>query len=150
MVNDAGVSPSTVASVEWALQGQVNRQLSPVWQTPHITFAPGGWQLILAKGPLFHGLIYGLSGCAGPGVIGCHWQTTTGAPVAAVWVWGRFGPWSVTASHELLETLVDPSGLGEEICDPVENVFYPYRGEYVSAFVTPQSKVIDHWRESLL
>jgi hypothetical protein len=49
----------------------------------------------------------------------------------------------MSASHELLEMLEDPSGAAArdgypfEVCDPVENAGYYVRGVLVSDFVTP-------------
>lgn len=58
------------------------------------------------------------------------------------------GQWSVTASHELLEMLVDPEGVlaalrddgtffAYEICDPVETQTYSINGVNVSNFALP-------------
>ena len=57
-------------------------------------------------------------------------------------------PWTMTFSHELLESLVDPKDetifkIGNdiyepEICDPVQYQAYPIDGVWVSNFVTPE------------
>ena len=71
---------------------------------------------------------------------GVHGESSAGVlgvvyPGANVWTW--------SASHELLETLEDPSGgvvrngLPFEICDPVEGAGYYIDGFIVSDFVTP-------------
>ena len=145
IVNQAGVRAGEVRSVEWALQGQVNRQLSPVWQTPHVVFGPGGWPIILERERAFSSPCGTINSAAG-----CHWMAnSTGLigllPAAAVAV-GRDLVWSALASHELLEMLVDPSGMGTEVCDPVGQWYYPYRQVEVSAFITPSGGVVDSWR----
>ncbi len=85
---------------------------------------------------------------------GFHWDLT-GQPLARM----RYDPngkWSETASHEILEMLVDPYGERltaapsidpkhrdhdvlylVEVCDPCENVTYEIDGVSVSDFITP-------------
>jgi len=85
---------------------------------------------------------------------GFHWDLS-GQPLARM----RYDPknaWSATASHEILEMLVDPYGERlvaapsidpryrdhdvlylAEVCDPCENVTYEVDGVTVSDFITP-------------
>lgn len=85
------------------------------------------------------------------GALGWHEHTETGHPSMIVFpnLDRQDGvPWSTAASHELLETLVDPnlslSGVGGddvvravEVCDPVEEDWYDLNGVLVSNFVLP-------------
>lgn len=99
------------------------------------------------------------------GAYGYHAETPSGMPVIKVFpALNREDgvPWTVTASHELLETLCDPHldayEIGAdgrlralEVCDPVETDSYPIDGVAVSNFVLPayfgtigQSTTFDH------
>ena len=88
-----------------------------------------------------------------PGAAGYHWNTSNGQPYSLV----QFDTnWALTASHECLEMLADPSGnrtvasnslkSGQgrvlclvEVCDPSENAKYGYsvNGVLMSDFYTP-------------
>lgn len=128
-----------------ALQTQVVRDLQPVWdETARVTAAPrsgglnGAWPIrIVDRSP----------------ELGVH-NDNTGQPYAVV---RAHSNWTVTASHELLEMLVDPHGdrLIEgsdiqpehhqrrvqylvEVCDPCQVYDYPIGTVSVSDFVTPE------------
>lgn len=138
------VSPDELAQVSAALQRQVLRDLAPIWNltasVDHFpTFEavpPGYWPILIvdeAPQP------------------GSH-TDTSGHPMAFV----EYGPtWSLRASHEAIEMLVDPSGrytipgyspqAGQgrvefliEVCDPCQvGCGYTVNGILVSDFCTP-------------
>ena len=126
-----------------ALQLQANEDLRQWWPGPRvkIVIAPANtvgthsWELVIAK-PLPHVPGQGYS------IGGAHGLSSTGAVTGTVFpVQGT--AWTLSASHELLEMLEDPSGAAArdgyafEVCDPVENAGYYLRGVLVSDFVTP-------------
>lgn len=136
-----------VVAVAAALQKQVTRDFGPLWGV-HATVDPfhkldhvpvGYWIVAL------HDQIEG-------SLEGYH-QDPDGHPSAVV---KADGEWSITASHETLEMLADPSGnltvpglspkKGQgrvefllEVCDPVQDssCAYEVNGERVSNFFTP-------------
>jgi hypothetical protein len=141
------VSFSALARVSAALQRQVVRDLVPIWQIS-ATVSPfarledvpvGYWPILVTEQDLGN-------------AAGIH-QDQEGQPFALV----RFEyGWSLTASHETLEMLVDPfgnriipgqspmKGQGRveflvEVCDPSEDTHFAYRvnGILVSDFYTP-------------
>lgn len=73
---------------------------------------------------------------------GCHWVGPNGQPIVAVA--GQPQNWSGYLSHEVIETLIDPSGSRAlsgrlaEACDPVAQSWYRLDGTWVSDFVYPQ------------
>lgn len=74
---------------------------------------------------------------------GGYHDVAGGTPYAIVYrrAWQR--DWTVGASHELDEMLIDPAGetisanLLEEVCDPVQFTWYRFGGVYLADFVTP-------------
>ena len=144
------VPMSDVLKVSAALQKQATRDLAPVWDVPATVDAfakpqdvpPGYW-------PMFVRDDIGVAGAAG-----IH-EDQNGQPFALITA-GDLDTWSLTASHEAIEMLVDPSGnrvvSGDspmegqgrvsflvEPCDPSEaNDFaYSVNGILVSDFYTP-------------
>lgn len=141
----ATVDPGRLAAVAAALQVQLDRDLAPIWGRS-ATIYPGtrdtlgdAWRLSIlspARMP--------------PGVEGVHLNGAD-APFALVAMSER---WTVTASHELLEMLVNPSGQNfvnapsvepaakgrraqylHEVCDPCQGFSYLIDGVEVSDFV---------------
>jgi hypothetical protein len=142
-----GVNASELARVSAALQKQVTRDLTPIWGIsatvdafPHLEDVPAGyWPVILT--------LRDLGNKAGVHV------DRNGLPFGLV----ELSPsWSLTASHQCLEMLIDPFGnrtmagtsprpdqggveflLG--ICDPCEHARYAYsiNEVLVSDFFTP-------------
>lgn len=138
-------SMSEVSRVSAALQRQVTRDLAPVWHVqatvdafPQLEDVPiGYWPIILLDDV--------------KGAAGVHLDRD-GQPFALA----ELGPdWSLTASHECLEMLVDPFGAyvipgpspkpGQgrveflvEVCDPSESIDFAYtvNGVVVSDFYT--------------
>lgn len=130
IVNRANVSPARIIQVQRALRTQVARDLRATWRNVRpVKFGPGGWQIRLVSS-------------INPQINKCfcyafHDFTRASGPYAVVGVGGFYAPWSVSASHELLEMLVDPHANGREIADPVETVTYDIAGVSVSDAVTP-------------
>ena len=141
------VSFSALSKVGAALQKQTTRDLAPIWEIKATvdTFAelndvPAGyWPIIITEEDLGD-------------AAGIH-EDKDGQPFSLV---KYDNGWSLTASHECLEMLVDPfgnrlvaglspmKGQGRvrflvEVCDPSEDTPYAYRanGILVSDFYTP-------------
>lgn len=147
------ISDTEAAAVTSALQTQVTRDFVPIWGVQaNLTFVPhghtavaGSWQLAI------------LDNSDQAGALGYHDITSTGQPLGKVFaktdqMYGL--SWSVTASHELLELLVDPwvnltvfnqttNTAGRiysyEVCDACEDDSFGYmiNSIRVSDFVTP-------------
>ena len=128
-----------------AIQTQVTRDFAPIWGTParlDVQTAPrsGVWRLIM------------LDDADQADALGYHELTPDGFPQGKVFVKTTLqdheNP-TVTASHELLEMLVDPmidqtservytkQVYAKEVCDAVEEVTYAIDGIIVSDFQTP-------------
>lgn len=160
VINIDVINSSTEASdqtIKWltaALQKQVTRDFAPIWDIDaSLFFVPRGgktnpahWQLVF------------LDNADVSGALGYHDLTAAGLPLGKVFIRTTElagGAWSVTASHELLEMLVDPwantavimldnKGRGTayafEVCDAVEDdtLGYVINDFKVSDFVTPE------------
>jgi hypothetical protein len=157
IVLDPGLAPAEAAAAGAKLQGlaaalqiQVDKHFSPLWQTSgtvayfdDLTKVPAGfWPIVITDS------------VAKPNILGYHLDDTN-QPYAVV----RYtDDWTLTTSHELLEMLADPWGnrlvAGPsvddrapndqvryllEICDPVEDAScaYTINGFVVSDFITP-------------
>jgi hypothetical protein len=141
------ITASALSRVGAALQKQATRDLAPIWQVkatidtfPTLEDVPiGYWPIIVTEDDLGD-------------AAGIH-EDKEGQPFALVKY--DYG-WGLTASHEVLEMLVDPFGnrmtAGQspkpgqgrveflvEVCDPSEDTPYAYRinGILVSDFYTP-------------
>jgi hypothetical protein len=137
------ISAPAVRRAAAALQLQANEDLREWWPGPRVkivvepasTVGTHAWELVIAK-PLPH--VPGQDYLIG----GAHGLTSTGEVMGSVFP-VRGAAWTMSASHELLEMLEDPSGgatrndYAFEVCDPVENAGYDLRGVLVSDFVTP-------------
>jgi hypothetical protein len=147
------VKDNDAQAVVPALQTQVHRDFAPVWGIDaDLTFVPKGsqpaadaWWLVL------------LDNSDQAGALGYHDVTSQGLPLGKVFAATdrQYGlQWTVTASHELLEMLVDPeinltvfvqatvrTGIlyAYEVCDACEADEFGYRinGALVSDFVYP-------------
>jgi len=135
-----------LSKVSAAIQKQVSRDFSPIWRTTATVdcfdglhnVPPGYWIVTVTpeRGP----------------ADGIH-RTDGNEPMALV---GYGEGWSISASHEILEMIVDPfegriasaqspmSGQGRvdflvEVCDPCQAATFAYtvNGESVSDFITP-------------
>jgi hypothetical protein len=141
---------SEVPPILNALSAQVGRtsQFATVWgiSTPALVFTPStqtpkasSWWIIL------------LDSLDVAGALGYHDTTPSGLPLAKVDVHASGAHWSITASHELLEMLVDPEinscvqispsqFLATEVCDAPEGDAYAYdfHGVKLSDYVYPE------------
>ncbi len=142
------VSLGEATRVAAALQKQVSGDLAPAWECdacisafPSLREVPVGYWPMLVTDDIHE-----------PGAAGMHLDGQ-GRPYCLI----EFGPsWSLAASHECIEMLVDPSGnrqvagpspmpgQGEvsflvEICDPCQDAQFGYTidGLLVSDFCTP-------------
>jgi hypothetical protein len=142
------VSLAEATKVAAALQKQVARDAGPIWglQASISAFAT------LKDVPIGYWPVLVMDDIHNPGAAGIHLDKH-GRPFALV----EYGPtWSLAASHECLEILVDPSGnrqfsgpspapgQGEvsflvEVCDPSEDPQFGYTidGVLLSDFCTP-------------
>jgi hypothetical protein len=117
---------------------QVNHQMRRVWPGPKVEVRP-----VTGHVPNDWGMI-ALLGSRSPARTGGYHTIGAHGRLLAVVYLQRWGPhWTVGASHEMLEMLEDPIGETEssnyleEICDPVQFVWYWLHGMWVSDFVTP-------------
>ncbi|MFO0687898.1 MAG: hypothetical protein U0900_04280 [Myxococcota bacterium] len=128
-----------------ALQEYVDRHVAPVWGTPAKLiatkgFRKGAWAMVF------------LEDADEEDALAYHDLTPEGLPVSKVFVRTTIengDPVSVTASHELVEMLVDPAinlmttgpnprrMVAYEAADPVEGESFPVRGLPMSDFVHP-------------
>jgi hypothetical protein len=143
------ISSSDLTRVSAALQSQILRDFSPIWNvnasidafTSLDDVPVGYWPIIIE------------TDIGTPGAAGVHENKDDGQPFALV---QYSDSWSLTASHETLEMLADPSGnrlIGNpspddgktpvqiliEVCDPSEDSQFSYNinGIMVSDFYTP-------------
>jgi len=143
------LTDAQVEAVLPALQKQVSDDFKAYWeQDCTLAFLPkdqpltrGWWQIAIADNP------------DQAGALGYHEMTSTGTPLGKVFAkldLAIGSSWTVTLSHELLETLADPwinwCAMGNdskiyalEVCDAVESDDLGYKIDdvLVSDFVTP-------------
>lgn len=144
--NHPSVTPRELARVASAISVQVTRDLAPAWGIS-ATVDPFH---SLDDVPHTHMPVIVEADIDTPGAAGVHENEQDGSPFALV----AYSPdWSLTASHETLEMLVDPSGsrlfpctldgqpvkVLAEVCDPSEDDAYAYsiNGVKVSDFYYP-------------
>jgi hypothetical protein len=128
-----------------AMQIYVDQYVVPVWGTPAkliqtTGFQKGAWAMVF------------LDNADAPGALAYHDLTPDGLPQAKVFVKTTLddkGLVSVSASHELVEMLVDPAinmmttgpkrtlVYAYESADPVEELSFPVNGIQMSDFVYP-------------
>src|SRR5947207_12386079 len=128
-----------------ALQEYVNSYVAPVWGTPAKLvktkdFQSGAWAMVF------------LDDADQPGALAYHDLTPDGLPISKVFVKTTLADnnlVSVSASHELVEMLVDPAinmmttgpdpktMYAYESADPVEEVTFKVNGIDMSDFVHP-------------
>jgi hypothetical protein len=127
-----------------ALSKQLQRDFVPIWGYPAKLYVtkkakPGEWQVVF------------LDDADAADALGYHDLTKNGQPVSKVFVKTTIAAGekvSVTASHELLEMLIDPGAqlwaqsddgrfYAYEMCDAVEEEVYSIDGIEVSDFVHP-------------
>ena len=128
-----------------AMQAFVDNDVAPVWGTParlvrSTGFVPGHWAMVF------------LDDADQPGALAYHDLTPDGLPESKVFVKTTLKNHdlvSVSASHELVEMLVDPAinlmttgpdpklVYAYESADPVERLSYPVHGIAMTDFVYP-------------
>jgi hypothetical protein len=128
-----------------AMQAYVNQYVAPIWGTPAklvktTDFKKGAWAMVF------------LDDADQPGALAYHDLTPDGFPIAKVFVKTTLADHelvSVSASHELVEMLVDPAInlmttgpdsktiYAYESADPVEALSFPVQGIPMSDFVYP-------------
>src|SRR5215472_241792 len=128
-----------------AMQAFIDRDVAPVWGTPaklakSTGFIKGQWAMVF------------LDNADQPGALAYHDLTPDGLPLAKVFVKTTLANHdlvSVSASHELVEMLVDPAinllttgpdpktVYAYESADPVEALSYPVNGIPMTDFVYP-------------
>jgi hypothetical protein len=145
------IADGDVLKVSAALQKQATRDLAPLWDVSATVDAfktlddvpPGYWPMIVRDD------------IDRPGAAGIH-EDKNGQPIALITASADLDTWSLTASHEAFEMLVDPQGnrvvAGDspmegqgrvsflvEVCDPCEAADFAYsvNGILVSDFYTP-------------
>ncbi len=140
-----------VQKVSAALQKQASRDLAPIWD---ISATVDSFEK-LEDVPIGYWPIIVMDDIQMPGAAGVH-MDKNGQPFALVSASSSIDEWSLTASHEALEMLVDPFGnrlvAGDspksdqgrvsflvEVCDPSESTNFAYsaNGVLVSDFYTP-------------
>jgi hypothetical protein len=146
----ANIPRGDVLKVSAALQKQATRDLAPIWEVSATVdpfdkvedVPPGYWPMFV------------MDNIGTPGAAGVH-EDKDGQPFALITA-GDLDTWSLTASHEAIEMLVDPQGnrivSGDspmegqgrvsflvEPCDPSEAADFGYssNGILVSDFYTP-------------
>lgn len=144
---DTAIEDQEIVRAAAALQRQVLEHFFPCWGTAATVRAasasgapsPEDWVLELRQTPTLEG------------ALGVHQVTESGQPLMFDFpvLDAEDGvPWTVTASHEILETLADPwlrrgtqddegAWWAVEICDAVESDTYTIDGVYVSNFCLP-------------
>ena len=125
-------------TVQRAITLQVDSQVVQHWPIAGVVWSDS------PKAIPVHVLSMGTVGAerwCGAGAGGCHWMSH-GEPIIAVGAQPQ--NWSGYLSHEVIETLIDPSvtrdmfGHLAEACDPVAQNWYHLDGTWVSDFVYPQ------------
>ncbi len=140
-----------------ALQVYVDRHVVPVWGTPcrlvrSAGFVKGAWAMVF------------LDDADDPDSVAYHDLTPDGLPEAKVFIKATLDDGdkvSVSASHELVEMLVDPAInlmttgpdpkiiYAYEAADPVEGLSFPVRGIPMADFVYPAYFEAFHKRDSV-
>lgn len=136
-----GVDPGNLVA---ALQKQMDQDFVPIWGYPAKLYVtdkpkPDEWQVVF------------LDDADAANALGYHDLTKNGQPISKVFVKTTIAAGqkvSVTASHELLEMMIDPGAqlwaqntdgrfYAYEMCDAVEDEEYTIDGISVSDFVHP-------------
>jgi hypothetical protein len=148
IVNSAHLSDRAVSRFERAAGLLANGKLRTAWGSPGVRWTATGGSMTL----VLVGQLAPVVSTCGEQAAGCHGVLPTGKPVAVVDAnQADTGmPWTVSASHELFEMLVDPraqtstratDGSGDvwldEVADPVEDYSHWVRGVRLSDFVYP-------------
>jgi hypothetical protein len=147
VVNGAGIPGWRVSQFKQAAGMVANGNLRAHWGSSGVTWNRSrGWPIVLVRD------LATVKQVCGPGAAACHGVLNTGQPVAVVDAnqHDTGVPWTVSASHELFEMLVDPYGQTQtaatdgsgdvwqdEVADPVEDYSHWVRGVRITDFVYP-------------
>ncbi len=147
VIETALLHPDLVKSYLISQQVQLDRDLYPIWGlTARCVFATPGTAPAGAWTCVF------LDNSDQANALGYHDVNADGLPIMKVFMRDILADrvaWTVTASHEVIETLGDPNidqvvDVGDveyarELCDPPEDDRFSYvvHGHHLSAFVTP-------------
>lgn len=152
LVTESAKTPkSALMEVAAALQKQAIRDLAPIWEVS-ATVDPFDR---LDQVPTDYWPMIIRDNIERPGLAGIH-EDRSGQPYALVTASTNVNRWSLTASHEMLDMLVDPGGRREvagdsidaaqgrvnylvEVADPCQDADhgYPVNGVLMSDFYTP-------------
>jgi predicted chitinase len=154
LVSQSNLIPrGDVSKVAAAIQKQATRDLSPIWSVSATVDAFDN----LDDVPIGYWPLVAMDDINTPGAAGIH-EDNNGQPFALISASADLDVWSLTASHEAMEMLVDPFGrrmvAGDalpdssqvrvsylvEVCDPCESAEFAYssNGIRVSDFYTPR------------
>jgi hypothetical protein len=126
-------------TVERAITRQINTQVAQYWPTARIVWSASPRAIPVHV--MSMRTVAAKRWC-GLGAGGCHWVGSDGQPIIAVGAQPR--GWSGYLSHEVIETVIDPSGWRNisghlaEVCDPVSQNWYRLGGTWVADFVSPR------------
>jgi hypothetical protein len=146
------IARADVSKVAAAIQKQATRDLAPIWSVSTTVNAFDA----LDDVPIGYWALVVMDNIDTPGASGIH-EDNNGQPFALISASADLDVWSLTASHEALEILVDPFGRrmvagvaptdsGQdrvshlvEVCDPCESAAFACssNGIRVSDFYTP-------------
>jgi hypothetical protein len=143
--NAAGIPGWRIAQFEQAAGLVANGNLRAHWDSRPVHWSiQRGWPFLLERSRSF------TREQCGDGAGACHRVLSDGTPVAIVDTnQADTGiPWTVSASHELFEMMVDPHGARispdggggywlDEVADPVEDYTHLVRGVRLADFVYP-------------
>ncbi len=124
--------------VQRAIVRQVDSQVAAHWPVARIVWSDSPTAIPVHVLSL---RVVGSKRWCGGGAGGCHWLGSDGQPIIAVGAQSQ--DWSGYLSHEVIETLIDPSGTRDlygrlaEACDPVAQNWYRLDGTWVTDFVYP-------------
>ena len=140
LVSQSNLIPrADVSKVAAAIQKQATRDLAPIWSVSATVDAFDA----LDDVPIGYWPLVVMDNINTPGASGIH-EDNNGQPFALISAAADLDVWSLTASHEAMEMLVDPFGrrmvagdapqeLGQgrvsylvEVCDPCESAAFAY------------------------
>jgi hypothetical protein len=148
IVNAAHLPAPAIARFEAAARQVANGSLHAQWGSPRVRWTRAGGTMTM----VLVGNLGPVTSNCGQEAAACHGVLASGEPVAVVDAneADTGVPWTVSASHELFEMLVDPraqtttqatDGSGDvwldEVADPVEDYWHWVRGVRLTDFVYP-------------
>ena len=126
--NGTGLRQNRIDAADAAITKQVSQQFRRYWPGRPIRFGSGGFPIYVEPYATVAWVCQAnVAACHGPNWIFAGYSSAAATP----------GDWTLALDHEVLETLVDPSGTGQEVADPVQTPGYKYAGWLLSDFVFP-------------